>query len=165
MDIKTSAIKSEADFSDCMKYRYSLVRDFGKGDGMMNFIMLNPSTANEAFNDPTVHRCEMRTIDSGYRYMVVTNIFAFRATDPSDMRASVDPIGTKNNEAIRFFANKASEVICAWGEHGLFVNRGQFVKEMLLREKVKAKILKLNKSGEPAHPLYLPKALVPSAWL
>ncbi len=165
MDIKTAAVKSEADFSPCMLYRYSLVRDYGKGEGMMNFIMLNPSTANEEFNDPTVHRCEMRTISSGYRFMVVTNIFAFRATDPANMRSAADPVGIKNNEAIASFAGKADEVICAWGEHGLFIDRGRFVRNMLISEKIKAKMLKLNKSGEPAHPLYLPKSLIPSQWL
>lgn len=165
MDIKTSAIQSKADFSDCMRYRFSLVRDFGKGQGMMNFIMLNPSTANEEFNDPTVHRCEMRTLDNGCRYMVVTNIFAFRATDPQVMRSTVDPVGSRNDQAIVHFANQAQSVICAWGEHGSFMDRGNHVKRLLLQNNVKAAFLKMNKSGQPAHPLYLRKSLEPVPWI
>ena len=164
MDIPTKAIKSIAEFSECMQYRYSLIRDFASGKGSINFIMLNPSTANETFNDPTVARCENRAIDGGFAQMVVTNIMAYRATDPNDMRSSNDPVGSENDKAILAFAEKADEVICAWGEHGKFLDRGNHVKALLKSHNISTKALKINKSGHPAHPLYLPKKLEPFVW-
>jgi hypothetical protein len=57
------------------------------------FIMLNPSTATEVQNDPTVERCERRARALGFGAFRVLNIFAWRATDPRDMRAAADPVG------------------------------------------------------------------------
>ena len=58
--------QSGASFSPCRKYRYDLYRRFAGHTpipgiyGYVNFIMLNPSTADEIRNDPTVERCERR---------------------------------------------------------------------------------------------------------
>jgi hypothetical protein len=50
---------SEAVYSDCERYRYLLTRVWGSGPKAL-FVMLNPSTATEVQNDPTVERCERR---------------------------------------------------------------------------------------------------------
>jgi len=167
MDIVTKAQESIADFSDCMKYRWSLKRDLrniNSGDKVINFIMLNPSTANEEFNDPTVARCENRAIDMGYSYMIVTNIFAFRATEPSDMRGNENPIGDLNDKAILESALEADYIICAWGNHGEFLERGASVKKILDDLNKPLYYLKMNSSGEPSHPLYLKKDITPILW-
>lgn len=170
MDIPTKALHNKAEFSDCMDYRFTLRRDFGLGEGIINFIMLNPSTANEEFNDPTVARCENRALAGGFQEMIVTNIFAYRATDPKNMKQVVSdkhigPIGDKNDQAIIHSADIADMIICAWGNHGLFMERGMNVKKILQPFAYKLHYLKLNGNGEPAHPLYLPKDLVPSKWI
>lgn len=167
MDIPTQAFKSDASFSQCRQYRWSLTRYFdGGNDKIVNFIMLNPSTANEAFNDPTVARCENRTIEMGYSQMIVTNIFAYRATDPKDMRAQTDPIGPENDETIVQCALRADHVICAWGNHGEYMNRGQHVRQILVQNSIhNTYYLKMNKCGEPAHPLYLRADLEPVPWI
>jgi hypothetical protein len=162
MDIKTQAISSKAHFSECQKYRYTLVRKFRAGQGLINFVMLNPSTANEEFNDPTVARCENMALRLGYGTMAVTNIFAYRATDPTMMKQMQEcAIGDENNRAISDTAKDAALVVCAWGNHGLFLNRGDDVLKLLRAQKVKTHALKLNGNGQPAHPLYLRKDLVP----
>lgn len=164
MDIATRAVENHAHYSACRHYRYDLVRRFAAGAGVANFIMLNPSTATEAFNDPTVARCETRTLAMGFGAMVVTNIFAYRATDPKVMRACPDPVGKENDERILRHARAADLVICAWGGHGAFMNRGAAVKAMLAQRGIRLHALRLTAAGEPSHPLYLPHALTPVVW-
>lgn len=84
--------QSGADFSPCQRYRYKLWRKWGNGD-LVNFLMLNPSTADAVQNDPTVERCERRARQLGFDGLIVTNLFAFRATDPRTLKAAPDPIG------------------------------------------------------------------------
>ena len=73
---------SVAIYSDCERYRYSLTRVWDETGGKVHFVMLNPSTATEVQNDPTVERCERRARALGYGAFRVTNIFAWRDTDP-----------------------------------------------------------------------------------
>lgn len=77
--------------------------------------MLNPSTATEVQNDPTVERCEQRARALGFGAFCVTNIFAWRDTDPKKMRAAIDPLGCDNDAAIRDACTWADQVIAAWG--------------------------------------------------
>jgi len=88
--------KSTAIYSDCEAYRYQLTRVWDETGKRALFIMLNPSTATETQNDPTVERCERRARTLGYGSFRVTNIFAYRATNPKVMRAQTDPIGPAN---------------------------------------------------------------------
>ena len=156
MDIKTRAIHSSAVFSGCREYRYTLERKFCDcTPGMVNFIMLNPSTATEEFNDPTVSRCESMTLLKGFGNMVVTNIFAFRATDPLAMKAKQGAaIGTENDKHILEVSKRADLVVCAWGNHGDFLGRGKAVMAMLQKENIKPYCIKISGIGQPVHPLY-----------
>ena len=47
-------------YSDCEAYRYLLQIVWDESAPMAMFVMLNPSTATELANDPTVERCEIR---------------------------------------------------------------------------------------------------------
>lgn len=156
VDIATKAISSTAIYSDCKKYRYTLERQFcKKTPTMMNFIMLNPSTATEAFNDPTVARCETMTLRHGYGNMVVTNIFAFRATDPKVMRAMDDgAVGTENDKHILEVSKRSNFVVCAWGNHGDFLGRGHYIMDMLVKNGIRPHCIRMSKTGQPVHPLY-----------
>ncbi|MEO0676544.1 MAG: DUF1643 domain-containing protein, partial [Pseudomonadota bacterium] len=82
---------STAVYSDCERYRYMLTRIWDEGGKRALFIMLNPSTATEVQNDPTVERCERRARALGFGAFRVLNIFAWRDTDPRKMRAAPDP--------------------------------------------------------------------------
>ena len=79
---------SEAVYSDCEAYRYSLTRIWEGAGQRVGFVMLNPSTATETQNDPTVERCERRARALGFGSFTVVNIFAWRDTDPRAMRAA-----------------------------------------------------------------------------
>ena len=121
---------SEAVYSDCERYRYLLTRVWGPGPKAL-FVMLNPSTATEVQNDPTVERCERRARALGFGAFRVTNIFAFRATDPKVMRAVADPVGPENDAAILGSVAWADKVVCAWGNHGAASGPGRAVEAML----------------------------------
>lgn len=157
-------IEGRAWFSKCGTYRYWLMRDSGVNLKTLTFIMLNPSTADEITNDPTVERCWRRALTLGYARLEVLNIFALRSTDPNALYAHADPVGEDNDGCLVTRAKQSDLVVCAWGEHGAYRGRGHAVRKMLEAAGVKLHALKINASGHPAHPLYLPYALQPREW-
>ena len=155
---------SLAQYSDCECYRYSLTRIWNSAERRVLFVMLNPSTATEIQNDPTVERCERRARHLGYGAFRVTNIFAWRATDPRDLRAAAEPNGADNDKVLVEGANWAHDIIAAWGVHGAHLDRGQTVAELLRGTGKPLFHLGLSKQGHPRHPLYLPYAQMPELW-
>lgn len=154
MKIKTKAINSKAIFSDCKNYRYVLERTFTSGKGSVNFILLNPSTADEFHNDPTIAKCEKWCIDNNIKTMYITNVFAFRATEPKDMLQSKDPIGQYNEGYLLHVANISDIIICGWGNHATHFNRHKELLKLLAHFTLRC--FKINKNGSPCHPLYIP---------
>lgn len=144
-------------FSPCRTWRYTLTRIWHPGRPVMNVIGLNPSTADETRDDPTIRRCTHFAMRDGYGGLVMTNIFAFRATDPSDMKVATDPVGPDNDRHLREQAARAGRVIAAWGAHGRHLGRGDAVAELLAGFDLHC--WRLTKEGHPAHPLYLPARL------
>ena len=155
---------SEAVYSDCETYRYLLTRVWASGPKAL-FIMLNPSTATEVQNDPTVERCERRARTLGFGAFRVTNIFAYRATDPKVMRAAADPVGPGNDAAILQSLDWADQVICAWGNHGLHLDRGARVQALLQATGRPLLHLGLTGQNQPKHPLYISCDQQPESWL
>lgn len=155
--------QSEAVYSQCETYRYLLTRVWGRGPKAL-FVMLNPSTATEEQNDPTVERCERRARALGYGAFRVTNIFAFRATDPKVMRAAADPIGPDNDRAILDSVGWADSIVCAWGNHGLHLGRGDAVTALLRSTKAPLHHLGLTSQNQPRHPLYVGYTQKPQLW-
>lgn len=155
---------SVAEYSDCEVYRYTLTRIWDAQAPRAAFVMLNPSTATEVQNDPTVERCERRARALGYGAFRVLNIFAFRATDPRVMRAAADPVGPGNDAAIRAALPWADRVICAWGTHGAHLDRGAQVAAMLRGAGAGLWHLGLSKAGHPKHPLYIGYEVQPQPW-
>lgn len=155
---------SEAVYSDCETYRYLLTRRWADGPKAL-FIMLNPSTATEVQNDPTVERCERRARTLGFGSFRVTNIFAYRATDPKVMRAAADPVGPENDKAILQSLDWADQVICAWGNHGLHLDRGARVQALLHATGRPLLHLGLTGQNQPKHPLYISYDQQPERWL
>ena len=155
---------SEAVYSPCESYRYLLTRTWDPGGEKALFVMLNPSTATEVQNDPTVERCERRARVLGFGAFRVTNIFAFRATDPRVMRAATDPVGPGNDQAIADSALWADQIICAWGTHGAHLGRGALVEQLLRATRLPLMHLGLSQAGHPKHPLYISYAQQPQPW-
>ena len=155
---------STAVYSPCESYRYALTRVWDDAGRRVLFVMLNPSTATEVQNDPTVERCERRARALGFGAFRVCNIFAFRATDPRVMRAKTDPVGPDNDAAIADGALWADAVICAWGIHGAHLGRGAAVESLLRTSGRPLLHLGLSKAGHPKHPLYIGYDCQPQLW-
>ena len=156
---------STAVYSDCEAYRYALTRVWDPAGERVLFIMLNPSKATEVQNDPTVERCERRARALGFGAFQVTNIFAWRETDPRLMRKADDPVGPENDRMIREGINWADRIIAAWGTHGAHMDRGAAVDRLLQATGRPVHTLGLTKAGHPRHPLYLAYALQPQPWI
>ena len=163
-EFQKSDAHSTALYSDCEHYRYSLTRTWNPSGQKALFVMLNPSTATEIQNDPTVERCERRARALGFGAFRVTNIFAFRATDPRVMRATPDPIGPHNNETISEACTWADTIIAAWGTHGTHLGRGPQVAAILHAQNKPIHHLGLTKNGHPKHPLYIAYTQQPQPW-
>jgi hypothetical protein len=159
-----AASASGATFSECRRWRYLLWRRWDRARPVANFLMLNPSTADEVELDPTCSRARDYAERWGYGALVVTNVFAWRATDPSALRAVRDPVGPDNDRAILRAAREAAIIVCAWGNHGAHLGRADAVVRLLARARVRLHALRVNGSGAPAHPLYLPATLAPLRW-
>lgn len=155
----TPDIERSASFCPYRIYRYSLSRRWGPGAYAM-FIGLNPSTADETQDDPTIRRCIGFARAWGYDALCMTNLFAYRATDPREMKRQADPVGRDNDAALQELASGAGVVVAAWGAHGAHLGRDAAVRKMLPR----LHYLRLTKDGHPGHPLYLPATLEPMEW-
>lgn len=157
--------QSTAVYSDCERYRYLLTRVWEPAGRRALFVMLNPSTATEVQNDPTVERCERRARALGFGAFRVTNIFAWRDTDPKKMRAAQDPIGPANDDAIADSCPWADQIIAAWGTHGAHLDRGTAVIDLLRGSGRAVHHLGLTQAGHPKHPLYIAYTQQPTLWM
>ena len=146
-----------ATISDCGKYRYSLSRRIEGvgGDRKCLFIMLNPSTADEHNDDPTVRRCIAFSKRFNCSELIIENIFAYRATNPKELNSLSDPYGPHNGKAWLESFNKVKHhggvVICAWGANPLVTSENTPDRYC----GIDLYCLGKNKNGSPKHPLYL----------
>jgi len=151
-------------------HRYTLRRSWMGNGGVVNFIMLNPSTADEAFDDPTVRRCVGFAKRWGYCGLVVTNLFAYRATDPKELKALLntcdvlqEAIGEENISHLSREAKSAHLVVCAWGDNGSVMP--MWLKGVLLMLSIyDLYCIRLTKNGNPVHPVREPYTDSPVLW-
>lgn len=153
-----------ANISKCGKYRYLLWREFNDifaDDKVMTFIMLNPSTADADTDDPTIRRCIAFAKRHKCNYLQVINLFAFRATDPKELKYCEDPVGPDNKEAFRDAIINCHNpdykgiFVCAWGNHGTYMRQDETALGWLEEYGIPVYCLGLSKDGNPKHPLYL----------
>lgn len=121
----------------------------------MAAVLLNPSTADETTNDPTIERVWRRAQRLGFARLDVVNLFGLRSTDPRRLRDHADPVGPDNDAAILAACRDAALVLCGWGEHGTHRNRAEDVCRLLHRAGVRLHALGVNAGGAPTHPLYV----------
>lgn len=150
---------SGAEISDCGRYRYRLWRRWGNGC-TIGFIMLNPSTADARCDDPTITRCVNFAKSWGYDAIEVCNLFAWRSTKPDELYNTDEPVGTENDDAIDALFNARDQVVAAWGNHGSAIQRAEMIKHRY-GGTGKMRALKINKTGQPAHPSRLNRQLKP----
>ena len=152
---------SQVWYSQCGLYRFGLSRVWDDTKPALLFVMLNPSTADEYRNDPTVARCETRARAMEFGGVMVANLFAFRATRPQDLKQAHEPVGDRNDAVLAHWSARAGMTIAAWGVHGGHLGRGSAVARGWNRP---LHHLGLTKQGHPRHPLYVPFATEPQEW-
>ena len=137
--------------------------------GILLSIGLNPSTADEMRNDPTVRRDLGYARAWGYSQLCKANIFAYRSTEPDALYDAAehgqDIVGPDNDEMLCNLAATADLVLCVWGNHGALAGRGAVVRAMLVARGIRLHHLKLTQPGQPSHNLYLKGDLTPRPWI
>lgn len=148
-------------------YRYLLSRDTAVPNSRILLVcMLNPSTADEEKNDPTISRVSRLAENAGYGRLLVLNLLAIRATKPSDIWSHQDSCGEGNwqawDNALKELNSDRDTISVAWGCAPK--SRSQLL--LFIRALVKASCcLKSwaspimtwveNLDGSPRHPLYI----------
>lgn len=151
-----SRVFGSAAISACGLYRYELTRSWDATRGAVAFVMLNPSTADAAEDDPTIRRCIGFANRWGFGELRVYNVFALRTPDPADLWAHPDPFGPDFDT----WASKPREcekIVVAWGTFGAKgknASRGRCFASEHLRG-VELWALAINADGSPRHPLYV----------
>lgn len=146
--------ESGAIFSECRKYRYKLWRYWDESKPIIVFIGLNPSTANETTNDPTIMKVQKIAKNLGYGGVHMLNLFAIISSKPEVLLTCSDPIGEND----KYLAEaKDHDVVFAWGAFKQATERARVVIDMF----DKAQALKINADGSPKHPLYCRDNTIP----
>lgn len=146
-------MKTYAEISDCGLYRYRLGRRWGDGEALA-FVMLNPSTADAHQDDPTIRRCMGFARSHGFDAIDVVNLFAYRATKPSELKCAGYLVGPENDLHIAMAARASGAVCVAWGANGSKKVRTGEVLMLLMRNGVIPKCLDVTRGGMPQHPLF-----------
>ncbi len=158
----TDVIKRTALFDSSRRYRYRLNRcwpSHGSRSGKLNvaFVMLNPSCANETADDPTLRACIQFAQRWGFGSLSVVNLFGYCTTHPADLKTVADPIGPKNDAYLIAAVEQAQQVVLAWGNAGVFLGRDRTILSLLAPYHAKLSYLQINRSGQPRHPIYIPR--------
>jgi hypothetical protein len=151
-----------AEFSPDRKYRYNLITCWDEDKPMLGALLCNPSTADAKRTDNTDRLFRRIAERNGYGGTYITNLFALVGSDPKCIRHSAEPIGPQNDAAILTMTNhlgKGGQVLCGWGNDADYKRRPEFVLAMLKEINITLFYLAKNKTGQPAHPLYLPSKL------
>lgn len=147
-------------------YRYSLTRTWGaRGGAVATFVMLNPSTADAAIDDPTIVRCRNFAKSWGCQGLRVVNLYALRSTDPKGLWLAPDPVGPDNDEWLRSYASDAAvhgwPLVAAWGANA---KPARVARVLALPGMGDLCALGVTKSGAPRHPLYLQSDTALAPW-
>ena len=139
----------EAKFCEAKKNRYFLKREWDSSKGLLLYIMLNPSMADDKNDDPTIRRLINFTKKFNYGGFLVGNIFTKITPNSKEVDKSRG-MTNKNFKEVLKLINKVDQIVYAWGNS---VEEPQLLKELILSPKCFGK----NLNGTPKHPLYLPK--------
>ena len=136
-------------------YRYRLTREIGPSSNAVMFLMLNPSTADENQDDPTIRRCIGFARSWRFGWMHVTNLSPLRATDPKELRAQgleSPKVRKRNMEAVLQTASKSDMIVAAWGDKGVWENRASKMLKAMKHYGHDVYCLQLTRKNQPRHP-------------
>jgi len=144
-------IDTGAVFSPCRTWRYLLWRTWDRDKPTCLFIGLNPSTATETIDDPTIKRCINFCKSWGFGTYLMCNLYGIRSTDPLGIKRAIEPVGLDNDTHISAAAHRADLVVAAWGaghwQHGRVAKVLSLIRY--------PHCVGVTKNGSPRHPLYV----------
>jgi hypothetical protein len=124
------------------------------GERTVLFVGLNPSTADQTQDDPTIRRCAGFARKWGYDWLLMGNLNAFRSTDPRKLPTDpLDAVGPENQEALDWMIHRADLIVAAWGKNRLNSYAATLAERICRLERTRC--LGRNSDGTPKHPLYL----------
>jgi len=158
-----SNVDTSTRFPEDDEYRYGLSRRWGVKDGpAVLWILANPSTADGEVDDPTIADvCTLTRDLTGYRSLVVMNLYAMRATEPEALTGRSDLVGEANRHIEA--ATKQADIdrcIVGWGQCLFGVKHHDVPLAKRIRE-IETLVARLNpleclgytKGQLPRHPL------------
>ena len=163
---------SRAVFSSCGKHRFLLSRKWNRHAGIILFVMLNPSSATETRNDPTIGRCHSfaMALNGGRRGgYEICNLFSFVTHDRKQLASAIERNRSRENDRhLADACGRAARLICAWGGSGAEDHVRKRAEEAIkvIRSSFSGPLecLAINRNGTPRHPLYLPANTRPMVW-
>lgn len=153
----SDSIQRSAKFDATGQYRYWLKREWDANGAAIALIMLNPSRADQHQDDPTLRRCIGLAQQWQFGRLTVVNLFAFCTASPKALRAVARPIGEDNDVHILQACASADQIVLAWGNWGCLQQRDSAVLTLLEPWRDRLYCLGLNRTGQPRHPLYVPR--------
>jgi hypothetical protein len=151
----------KAVFSPCGKYRYTLHRKISQPIRWVRkclFVLLNPSTATDTEDDPTIRRCIAFAKRQGVTDLTIVNLFALRSTNPKGLFEVKDPEGPDNfSHLTDQLKNHRNDLIFfAWGSTKTPRDMSKVIETIAIELDVffTVKCLGFTKNGSPRHPLY-----------
>jgi hypothetical protein len=119
------------------------------------FIGLNPSTANERLNDPTIRRCMGFANRWGYGGIFMCNVFTLVSKDPKALNHE-NQLAQGSNLSMKIIREKCKEAVAAWGALIAQVRNWENRIARIENDLAPLSCLGMTKDGHPRHPLYLP---------
>lgn len=167
MKVRVSYLEMSAEFAEGRTLRYWLERAWSlTNPRRLVVIGLNPSTADDTVDDPTIRRCVNFAKREACGGLIMVNLFCYRATSPRDLLAATDPgAGNLADQYLLTACTPADRVVvAAWGAHGTHRNRGVVVRMLLAQYRVELLHFGLTNNGQPKHPLYLAATTPLTRW-
>ena len=157
-------MRRAAKFDETGQYRYWLRREWAVSGPAIALIMLNPSRADHRQDDPTLRRCTGLAQQWQFGRLTVVNLFAYCTASPQVLKTVAHPIGADNDEHIVQACAAADRILLAWGNWGSLHQRDQAVLNLLTPFCDRLCCLGLNRTGQPRHPLYVPRQSLLQPW-
>ncbi len=160
-----------ATFSEDRKRRFDLVRDWrdeiGAPDKTALFAMLNPSTAGEKEDDPTVRKVVGFARRWGYGRAVVVNLNPIVSTNPWAL-PPWSGIDIQNRAIVQRWLGEADLVVAAWGSQPRALCRKIALPDLVYLFRQTAPVvlycIGTTKHGDPLHPSRAPYTNNPVVW-
>jgi hypothetical protein len=146
-------------------HRYYLSREWNADRAVVNFIGLNPSTADAGTDDPTIRRCIGFARRWGFGKLAMTNLYPHRATDPRQLQPIPEVVGHINARWLKCAVEESSLIVAAWGAGANPEFAFEVWSQLSAHNPHRTfRCLGRTKDGSPRHPLYLPAITELEPW-